>query len=259
MALLMEGEERPMERIAVVTGADRGLGLAMTAGLLAKGWRVFAGQHLAEWQELDNLASRYPRMLHLVPLDVADTASVQASAESVAGAVEGVDLLINNAGVNSRTSTREIRDAQDYAEMERLYNVNALGPLRVAEAFLPLLERGQMKRLCFVSSEAGSINRAQRTAWFGYCSSKAALNMAVRLLFNRLRPQGYTFRLYHPGWVRSYMSGAKNTTADLEPEEAAVPALAYFLRERGHDPHVATRSDEGRLVLRDYQGVEWPW
>ena len=248
-----------MEPIAVVTGADRGLGLALTAGLLARGWRVFAGQYLPEWPALEELAASYQRLLRIVPLDVGDTASVQAAADAVGANVDGVDLLINNAGVNSRTSTREIREPQDYLEMQRLYNVNALGPVRVVEAFLPLLERGQMRRLCFVSSEAGSINRAQRTAWFGYCSSKAALNMGVRLLFNRLRPQGYTFRLYHPGWVRSYMGGTKSTVADLEPEVAAIPALAYFLRDRGHDPHVATRSDEERLVLRDYQGVEWPW
>ncbi len=259
MALLADAEERKMEQIALVTGADRGLGLALTTRLLERGWRVFAGQYMPEWPALSELAARYPQRLRLVPLDVGDTASVQAAAALVTAEAGRVDLLINNAGVNSRTSQREIREAQDYAEMQRLYNVNALGPLRVVEAFLPLTDRGQMKRLCFVSSEAGSINRAQRTSWFGYCSSKAALNMAVRMLFNRLRPEGYTFRLYHPGWVRSYMSGTKNTQGELEPEEAAVPALAYFLRERAYDPHVATRSDEERLVLRDWQGVEWPW
>ncbi len=248
-----------MEQIAVVTGADRGLGLALTTRLLARGWRVFAGQYMPEWPALSELAASYPRALRITPLDVGDTASVQAAAQAVAASVAHVDLLINNAGVNSRTSARGIREPQDYAEMQRLYNINALGPLRMVEAFLPLLDRGALKRLCFVSSEAGSINRAQRTSWFGYCSSKAALNMAARMLFNRLRPLGYTFRLYHPGWVRSYMSGVKNTQGELEPEEAAVPALAYFLRERGHDPHVPSRSDEERLVLRDWQGVEWPW
>jgi hypothetical protein len=80
--------------------------------------------------------------------------------------------------------------------------------------------------------------------------SKTALNMAVSMLFNRLRPEGYTFRLYHPGWMRSYMGGSKNTEADLEPEEAAVPAVTYFLRDR---------ADEDRLILRDWQGHEWPW
>jgi NAD(P)-dependent dehydrogenase (short-subunit alcohol dehydrogenase family) len=140
-----------------------------------------------------------------------------------------------------------------------MYNVNALGPLRVVEAFLPLTDRSEFKRLCFVSSEAGSINRCARTGWYGYNMSKTALNMAVKLLFNRLRPEGYTFRVYHPGWMRTYMRGAKSTEATLEPEEAAVPALAYILRNRAGEPHSGDRCDENRLVMRDDQGREWPW
>lgn len=95
--------------------------------------------------------------------------------------------------------------------------------------FLPLLEQGELKRLCYVSSEAGSIAKAERTAWFGYCMSKAALNRGVQQLFDRLRPDGYTFRLYHPGWLRTYMSGNLNQEAELEPSQSAEPALNYFL------------------------------
>jgi len=239
-----------VDRVAFVTGADRGLGLALTSRLLGEGWRVLAGCYMPDWPELDQLASHYPDRLTVAPLDVARADSAYEAAQVVAGVVDHVDVLINNAGVGSRTSDRNIRQAQDYQEMHRLYDVNALGPLRVVEALMPLLDRGVMKRLCFVSSEAGSINNAARTSWFGYCMSKAALNMAVRLLFNHLRPEGYTFRVYHPGWMRTYMSGERNVKADLEPEEAAVPALAYFLGDL---------ADEGRLVLRDWRGREWPW
>ncbi len=245
--------------IAFVTGADRGLGHALTASLLARGWRVFAGQYMPEWPQLSELAATYATRLSIVPLDVTSDASVRAAAQAVASQVNRVDLLINCAGVLSSADPRGIREGQDYDEIHRMYRVNALGPLRVVEAFLPLLEAGQLKRLCFISSEAGSVNRAERKSWFGYCASKTALNMGVRLLFNRLRPRGYTFRLYHPGWMRTYMSGDKNTAADLEPEEAAVAALAYFLRDRGRDPHLAPRNDEDRLVLRDNRGVEWPF
>lgn len=239
-----------MEQVAFVTGADRGLGRALAERLLALGWRVLAGQYLPEWPELGQLASQYPERLTLVPLDVSAIDSARSAAQVVSAAVDHIDLLINNAGVSTRTSERNIREAQDYSEMQRMYDTNALGPLRVVEALMPLLDRGALKRLCFVSSEAGSINNAQRTSWFGYCSSKAALNMMVKLLFNHLRADGYTFRVYHPGWMRTYMSGVKNPHADMEPEEAAVPALAYFL---------ADLADEGRLVLRDWRGREWPW
>ena len=62
--------------------------------------------------------------------------------------------------------------------------------------------------------------------------SKSMLNMEVKLLFNELRPKGYTFRLYHPGWVRSYMSGVKATVGKLEPEESAQVAVRQFTEGR---------------------------
>ncbi len=239
-----------MDRIAVVTGADRGLGQAMTVDLLKAGWRVFAGQYMPEWAELERLAAAYPQTLTCVPLDVGNLDTVQAAVATVRQAIGRVDLLINNAGVGSPTNSRDLHEAQDYDEMHRLYNVNALGPLRMTEAFLPLMQGSDLKRLCFVSSEAGSIARAQRTSWYGYCMSKSALNMAVKLMFNHLRPEGYSFRLYHPGWVRSYMRGHKNLEGKLEPEEAARYALAYFL---------ADGVDEDTLVLRDWEGNMWAW
>ena len=237
-------------RTVLVTGADRGLGYGLTANLLENGWRVFAGRYMAEWRELDDLASRFPDALSIVAIDVASADSLRAAREAVERESDRLDMLINNAGVTSPTNPRTIREDPDYDEMHRLYDVNALGPLRAVGEFLPLLDHGSMKRLCFVSSEAGSIGASQRTSWFGYCMSKAALNMGIRNLFNDLRPQGYTFRVYHPGWVRSYMGGAKNDSADLEPHEAAAYAIPFF---------TAPRDDEDRLVLTDYRGHEWPW
>jgi len=239
-----------MKQTAFVTGADRGLGFALCAELLKRDWQVFAGQHQPEWPDLATLASQYPATLHVVTLEVRSVESAQAAARSVAEQTDHVDVLINNAGVNSPTTLRPIREPQDYAEMQRMYDVNALGPLRVTEAFLPLLARGGLKRLCFISSEAGSIARSERTAEFGYCMSKAALNMAVKILSNDLSPSGYTFRVYHPGWIRTYMSGVKNMEATFEPEEAAARAIPILLGQQ---------ENEGELVLLDHEGREWPW
>jgi NAD(P)-dependent dehydrogenase (short-subunit alcohol dehydrogenase family) len=236
-----------MYRTALVTGADRGLGSALCAGLLARGWRVLAGQYMPDWPELAALAEQYPGLLHIIPLDVGSTASVQAAARQAVGIAECVDVLISNAGIGSGRS--ELGQGLDYARMQQAFNVNALGAIRVVEAFLPLMERGK-RRLCFVSSEAGCISLAHREGASGYCMSKAALNMAVRIMHNDLHPEGYTFRLYHPGWMRSYMSGTKNTRGDMEPEVAAAKALPIFLDDR---------EDEGRLALIDYQGLEWPF
>jgi NAD(P)-dependent dehydrogenase (short-subunit alcohol dehydrogenase family) len=245
--------------VAVVTGADRGLGFALCAGLLEAGWQVFAGRYMPEWPALDDLKTAFPDQLILIPLDVASEASVQAAAELVKAATPRVDLLINDAGINPRSYELSIREGQNYADIHQMYGVNAVGPVRVVEAFLPLLDDSAIKRLCFVSSEAGSIARSHRKAWFGYCMSKSALNMAVSILFNDLRSEGFTFRLYHPGWIRSYMRGVKSTVGDMEPEEAGIPALAFFLSGLEGCPPADPPYDEDRLALRDWQSQEWPW
>jgi NAD(P)-dependent dehydrogenase (short-subunit alcohol dehydrogenase family) len=244
-----------MSRIAVITGADRGLGLALTANLLTQKWHVFAGQYMPDWTELNDLSAQHPDQLTIVPLDISSQSSTQNAAQVVRQQTDCVDLIINNAGINAIHRDRTIREPQDYEEIHRVYDINSLGPLRVIEAFLPLTDQSTMKRLCFVSSEAGSITRAHRPAWFGYSMSKAALNMGVQILFNHLRPEGYTFRLYHPGGIRSYIggSGIKGTRAGQEPKEAAIPALAHFL-ENYADP-----TAEDQLVMKDHKGQEWPW
>jgi NAD(P)-dependent dehydrogenase (short-subunit alcohol dehydrogenase family) len=203
---------------------------------------------MPDWPELSALQAQYPDRLHILPLDVSDTASVQAAARQAAGLVDHIDMLISNAGI--RGEQGDIRGGLDYAQARRAFEVNALGGIRVAEAFLPLMDKGAIKRLCFVSSEASSIAACQRQDNAGYCMSKAALNMAVRIMHNHLRPEGYTFRLYHPGWVRGYMGGVKSTRAELEPEVAAAYAIPMFIEDR---------EDEGRLELIDYLGREWPF
>ncbi len=236
-----------MNRTALITGADRGLGLSLAQQLLADGWIVVAGQYL-EWPDLDELAKRYGEKVAIIPMDVSSDESVRGAAKQAAAKVDHIDLLIANAGIIAESDLQNIRQGLNYDEMSSEYNVNALGPLRTIEAFLPFMEKSEMKRLCFVSSEAGSIEACGRPDWYGYCMSKAALNMAVKILYNDLAPRGYSFRLYHPGWMRTYMHGHKNMGADLEPEEAARLALAHFL-------------DDGvkGLRLHCWDGTEMEW
>ncbi len=104
--------------------------------------------------------------------------------------------------------------------------------------------RAQSGRLAFVSSEAGSLGAAKRTGTFDYCMSKATLNMAVKLIFNRLRPEGFTFRLYHPGLMRTYLGG-KRAGSGREPGDAAALALEFFLNPREDEDHLVMVSDEG--------------
>lgn len=235
-------------KTAVITGADRGLGLALCDRLLQLGWQVFAGQFMPEWPDLESLRQQDPDRLHLIPLDVGSDESVAQAVCAVSQRTDRVDMLINNAGIGARGEgdmDGDIHLAGSLAAM----NVNSVGPLRMTRAFLPLLQAGD-RRVCFVSSEAGSIAMCNRDAFSGYCMSKTALNMGVRQLYNELDGQGFRFRLYHPGWLQSYMSGQKNLKATVPPEDSAEAAVRLFTEDKPW---------EQGLALLDNEGQAWPF
>ena len=223
-----------------ITGADRGIGFSLCRCFLENGWLVFAGRFMKDWTELDTLKAEFGNRLSMVDLDVGSQESVSMAAETVGRQTDCLDMLVNCAGIAQNGSSETT---------VRCLNVNTLGPVRMVEAFLPLKEQGE-KRLCFFSSEAGSITLAHRQGDVSYCVSKTCLNMAVRLMFEKLQPQGYRFRLYHPGWVRSYMSGRKSTEGNFEPEEAA--AIAY-------EQFTSGRNWEDVLVMSDVSNEIWPF
>ena len=229
-----------MEHI-VITGADRGIGCALTEVFLKNGYTVYAGQFMPAWPQLAELKELYANRLHLVPLNVGDEHSVQKAAAIIGAMTDHIDYLVNCAGVFPL--------ADDADAFMNAFQINSLGPLRMIEHFLPLMKTGS-KKLCTFSSETGVIPLMQRTKDFSYCVSKAALNMEMHMLFQKLRPQGYTFRLFHPGWVKSYMYGTKSTVGDFEPEEAALAAYQYF---------TGSGEIDDVLIMRDIRGQYWPF
>lgn len=238
-----------MPKTVLITGADRGVGCALAECFLRENWTVFAGQFMPAWDSLEKLKTAHGDSLHVVTLDVSDEASVAAAYREVGAKTGRLDMIVNNAGIAGGAG--DIFTLGDLSRGPRIFNVNSLGPLRVTNIFLPLLENPEsLKRLCFVSSEAGSVSVCHREDGFIYPMSKTALNMAVKLLFTRLRGRGYTFRLYHPGWVRSYMSGEKSVLGKFEPEETAASAIRFFVEGQG-------REDALRLV--DNEGAVWPF
>lgn len=212
-----------------ITGADRGTGLALTEQFLSHGYRVYAGQYMARWQELEQLKQNYPDGLTLIPLDVSNTDSVKAAYEETRKYTDHLDILVNVAGIIQMLPA---------GDMAKQYSVNTVGAIRMVDVFLPLLKEGS--RICFFSSEAGSValsNRDDMELWLGYCSSKTMLNMAARLMFNRLSKEGIEFRLYHPGGVKSYIWGTdeRDMSMPFEPEEAAKTAFLQFTTKRPYE------------------------
>ncbi|TVX97985.1 SDR family NAD(P)-dependent oxidoreductase [Cohnella terricola] len=210
-----------MSKVACVTGADYGLGLELSAGLLERGYKVFAGRYcLEDGEGLTALKSRYGEQLLTVHMDVSDDASVSSAADWIKERTETIDVLINNAaklGDIQQTIFGEPR----FQEMLDVYNVNAVGPLRVAHALIQPHLRSETKLIMNISSEAGSIGDCWRTNWFAYAMSKAALNMETALLHKELEPLGTSVISVHPGWVRTYMQGKLDEAATYTSAEAA--------------------------------------
>jgi NAD(P)-dependent dehydrogenase (short-subunit alcohol dehydrogenase family) len=191
------------------------LGQSLADKFVAEGWQVFAGHRDLARQKLP--ARDVSAQLTWVGLDVQDGASIGAAARAVAERTQGLDVLINNAAVNPAEDNVPLGQL-DFDAIRLDYDVNAVGPLRVAQGFLPLLERGERKLIINVSSEAGSLQHSCRDRQYGYCMSKAAMNMQTTMLDRGLKPKGFNAIAIHPGWMRTDMGGPR---AALDPSESA--------------------------------------
>lgn len=206
----------------LVTGANRGIGLEFTRQLLDRGDTVHAVARDPESApELSRLARSHPDRLRLHRCDVSDDAQVAALAKEIEGPL---DLLINNAGIGGGAEASG--QTLDIDEIRRVFEVNTLGPLRVIRALLPRLLEGRTRKILNLTSRMGSIGEASG-GYYPYRISKAALNMATKLLGNDLRGKGVTAIVAHPGWVQTDMGGP---SAPVTPEESVRSLLKLIAR-----------------------------
>lgn len=219
----------------LVTGANRGIGLAFARGLVQRGETVIAtARQPGKARELSGTGAR------VEPLDVSDDASVGRLARALSG--ESLDVLINNAGTGDGVdSIREL----NFDNLARFFQVNTGGPLRLAKALLPNLEGGRRRTIVNLSSGLGSISQ-NNGGWYEYRASKAALNMSTRTLAAELAPERFIVIALSPGWVRTDMGGAGAT---LSPQESVRAMLRII--------DGLTPKDSGKFL--DHRGRELPW
>ncbi|WP_306304561.1 SDR family oxidoreductase [Methylogaea oryzae] len=190
------------------------MGLEFCRQYAEAGWRVLAAcRDPDNSKALHGLAKRHGG-LEIHALDVADHAAIDRLAEELRG--RAVDVLLNNAGVYGDNDQNDF-GSMDYGLWEQVLRINTLGPVKMAEAFLPHVLRGERKLVVAVTSLMGSMADNSSGHSLMYRSSKAALNAAVRSLALDLRPRGVGFLLVHPGWVQTDMGGAN---APLQAEES---------------------------------------
>lgn len=225
----------------LIAGASRGIGLELARQLALKGERVSAS--------VRNENGRAALQEALAPLgdkgqilifDTRDAAQIREAAAEVS---EPIDALVANAGAYG--PERQSALDMDFDGVLDLVNVNTLGPLRVVQAFLPLLRQGERPRIAMMSSVLGSM-ALEGTFNVGYRVSKAGLNKIVQCLADDLKPEGIPVIAMHPGWVRTDMGGPD---APVGVEESAAGIIGVVDR--------LTLADTRRFV--DYKGAEIDW
>ena len=158
-----------------------------------------------------------------------------------------IDLYIDVNDERNESDSFSIREGLNEELIQTIYEANVLKSMKTLEKYLPLLDSGDGKRLCFLSSAEASINETRDTKGYAYKMSKAAMHMFIQMASNKLTPTGYTWRIYDP------MCGKVNTEASAEA------AFNYFTRKRGSERDDPLRNDENRLVFRDALGREHTW
>lgn len=195
--------------VAVITGANRGIGLELVKHYLANNWEVY-GLCRNSSDELDNSDARV-----INKIDVGNPESLPSGLAALKGVK--IDVLINNAGVLGRDSI----DEWDPHTIEHQFRVNALGPLLVTQCLLGQLKAGS--KVIHITSRMGSMQDNSSGGYYGYRMSKAALNAAGKSMANDLKQQGIAVALLHPGYVQTEMV---SYGGDISSTDAAARIVA---------------------------------
>jgi NAD(P)-dependent dehydrogenase (short-subunit alcohol dehydrogenase family) len=229
------------KQVWVVTGASRGIGLALCRKLLALGQDVVGACRNPDGaRELWELKSDYKDRFRYLKLDVQDQASVDAFAAELRGQV--IDVVINNAGV--LRGGQDSFEALRFDDMMKSFDVNTLGPMRVTRALLSNLRGSSTPKVINITSKMGSISDNTSGGYYAYRMSKTALNM-FNQSFTVDFPQ-ITSIVMHPGWVKTEMGGASAPT-DADESAGGIVAVAQNL----------TKAQRGQFL--DFKGQEIRW
>ena len=223
----------------LITGANRGIGLALTREFLDQGWEVLACcRHPKKASALLSLDSS---RLTLHSLDVDDDSSIATLRQQLGD--RSIDLLVNNAGIAGDRDHESFGD-MNYESWAEIFRVNTMAPMKLTEALLANLEGSQQKHVANISSGLASIT-SQQGYMLPYSVSKSALNSVMKnlsaVLNGRLR-----INLFSPGWVQSDMGGEE---APLSTAQSAA-ALYQNITSLGAE-------DTGRFL--DINGQDTPW
>jgi NAD(P)-dependent dehydrogenase (short-subunit alcohol dehydrogenase family) len=234
--------------VYLVTGANRGIGLALTRVLLASGKQVIAGCRDPDAAtDLKQLARGYSDGIDLIMCDLTNEQSLHAVAKDARKRRSKLDVIVNNGAIMPEQGSESILQL-DLRLFSNAFDTNVLGPVRVVRAFYSMLIESGRPRIVNVSSGLGSITDREGSDYYCYATSKAALNMVTRSIAFEFGPKGITAVAISPGWVRTGMGGQN---APLSAEESA-RSLAATIEKIGP-------AQNGQFLSRDGKTGEYLW
>ena len=236
----------------LVTGAGRGLGLELVRQYAADGWRVLACARAPQTSSaLQGIIATGSGRVSAHTVDVANLASIEALGHELVG--ESIDVLINCAGTMGSASfathglSVDRFGSSDFEDWLRVYRINVIGPMKMAETFVKQVARSEQKKLVTLTSILGSMTKNTVGGLYSYRASKAAVNSMMRSMAIDLGKQyGIIAAPLHPGWVRTEMGGPR---ADID----AVTSVTGMRRVIAG----LCAEQAGRYWM--YNGEELPW
>jgi NAD(P)-dependent dehydrogenase (short-subunit alcohol dehydrogenase family) len=214
--------------VALVTGANRGIGREVARQLAERGYRVLlsardGAQAVAAAAEV---AESTGGTVTPLTLDVSSPASIEQATEQVGADPGRLDVLVNNAGVGLDFGVSGV--APDFEKIQRTLDTNFFGAYRLTIALLPLLRASEHPRIVNVSSGMGGV--AEMGGWSpGYRVSKASLNALTRILSTELADEGFKVNSACPGFVKTDMGGPMGAQKSVEDGAAGIVWLATLL------------------------------
>jgi NAD(P)-dependent dehydrogenase (short-subunit alcohol dehydrogenase family) len=188
--------------VVLITGANRGIGLALVKAYAGRRDKVIATiRATSDRHDLDEAVKAAPKWIEVIEMDVSDPAEIGRARRRLEA--EPIDVLINNAGIGG--PERQSAVDMDFDGLIETINVNTIAPLRVATAFLPNVKAAKGK-IITLSSQMGQVQSASSDS-LAYRVSKQAVNKLMRGLATELRPMGIPVLIVHPGWVKTEMGG----------------------------------------------------
>jgi NAD(P)-dependent dehydrogenase (short-subunit alcohol dehydrogenase family) len=232
-----------MERIALVTGANRGIGFEISRQLAEQGITILlSGRDLKSIEQATKNLREEGLNVEAIQLDLADPDQIVHAISSIEAQFERLDILINNAAV-SLDDGKSVFDLT-IAVFQATLEINLIGPLRLTQRVIPLLKRSEGGRIVNVSSGMGALtDMGGREA--AYRISKTALNALTRIMAHELRGSGIKVNAICPGWVRTDMGGSSAPRSVVEGARGIVWA--------------ATLPEDGPTggFYRDGKSLEW--